>query len=772
MSGFTFAAEAAAAKDWGIHVVRAAKPAEVAIPSKQDVEAEAKVKGMAVGRQGGLVFQVTDLTRLFRWWAMGGSTPFYDTTQGIDEKVSFGLVKMLLGGQGGVILDSIIKFDADNTIKDRTRMIQSLAVVCRLAEPEVIARGLQVAPSILRTLAVQATFFNTYIAAGAGFARHRKTHKLTYVEPGAKVEDEDLVVLGKGFGRQARRELSMLYLGRNGKPAPASQVMLGLTKYLERDNFSHFDGMNFVHPNPKSATTQAKGAKGGCSAAAFELLFAYKRYTDPHQREKSTKAVKTRRMECVAAAMPTEIVLDAWKQEREMAAFSLLIPEFAALWCAGSGISDDYSEDLHDTVQKLTALELVRCDPATISPTAVVFKSLLASKGKYSTLENSASTVALLHTIRVSLAREHLHTAYLSLNQDAGRAREVWYALLFGGWGMPATALVRNLGVMSQNIDDKGVLVNHKTESVLARLKARERALLEDAFEKITRNQPYDWDPIGAALSQYCVAGITAEDIHEEMKATAAVAFVEERLSAPNFVCQSRLSPFHMLIAHRTYGMGKSLRGSTMWSTHPRIVRALETGFYESFKYVPDLVCPNGKPCVALLCQDVSPSMRGYGVFGLPESHFSAHDVACTLSMVMLRCWKTRVVGFGHNLVDMKSRLQGTLEEVAKNCTGMIWGKTNMYLAVQKAQIMDADCVLCVTDNDVGYSYATCNELVEQIRAKKPWFTTITITTSTSDSHVFDPEDPRNLLLHQGNLHAGFMGDVRTHVAGKLWWGV
>ena len=83
---------------------------------------------------------------------------------------------------------------------------------------------------------------------------------------------------------------------------------------------------------------------------------------------------------------------------------------------------------------------------------------------------------------------------------------------------------------------------------------------------------------------------------------------------------------------------------------------------------------------------------------------------------------------------------------------------------------MDADCVICITDDDVGYSNESCNELVEIIREKKPWFTTITITTSTSDAHVFDPEDPRNLLLHKGNLHTGIMDEMRDHVAGKLWW--
>lgn len=117
------------------------------------------------------------------------------------------------------------------------------------------------------------------------------------------------------------------------------------------------------------------------------------------------------------------------------------------------------------------------------------------------------------------LPREMIPTAYL--NEVA-----VWEALLFHGgkYGMPMTALIRNLGKMTS----VGLL-----------------------------------KPMSDASVKVC-----------------------EMLEADKLLQHARIHPLKVLVALKTYQSGAGVRGSLTWSPVSQVVDALDGAFYKSFGYV------------------------------------------------------------------------------------------------------------------------------------------------------------------------------------------
>ena len=141
-------------------------------------------------------------------------------------------------------------------------------------------------------------------------------------------------------------------------------------------------------------------------------------------------------------------------------------------------------------------------------------RQLRLIEGKYQAKE-AASTDQMASAVRqYSLPREALPT-------EALNSVEVWDALLVD---MPMTAMIRNLGKMSQI------------------------GLLE---------------PFGAASN-----------------------YVADRLSDSEQLANARINPFQLLLALRTYARGRGERGSLNWDPVATIVEALDVAFENSFAQV------------------------------------------------------------------------------------------------------------------------------------------------------------------------------------------
>lgn len=154
-----------------------------------------------------------------------------------------------------------------------------------------------------------------------------------------------------------------------------------------------------------------------------------------------------------------------------------------------------------------------------------------------------------------------------ALNTKALKDPRVWRKLLVNDDGkiiMPITALIRNLGVMSN------------------------RGLFDDA---------------------------------------SLVSSVAEFIQNENVLKRGHIHPVSMLEAWKTYGSGRGLKGSLMWSVNKKIHDALEAGFYLAFSTLK----PTGKD--TMHCIDCSGSM---GTMSTACS-LTAREAAAAVAMVASR---------------------------------------------------------------------------------------------------------------------------------------
>lgn len=129
--------------------------------------------------------------------------------------------------------------------------------------------------------------------------------------------------------------------------------------------------------------------------------------------------------------------------------------------------------------------------------------------------ESADEVVKLIQ--KYGLPRETVPTQFLS-------SVEVWEALLRSGRGMPFTAMIRNLGKMSE--------------------------------------------------------------VKLISKDSSASKYIQERLSDEEGLKRARVHPIAILLAQAVYGGGRGIRGSLEWNVDQSIVDALNDAFYKAFKFV------------------------------------------------------------------------------------------------------------------------------------------------------------------------------------------
>lgn len=156
-----------------------------------------------------------------------------------------------------------------------------------------------------------------------------------------------------------------------------------------------------------------------------------------------------------------------------------------------------------------------------------------------------------------------------------------------------------------------------------------------------------------------------------------ATGTVIGKLLDPENIKRSRIHPFNVLVAQKTYGSGKSLKGSGEWPVVPQVVGALDETFNKAFQNVE----PTGKR--HLLAVDVSGSMAsGSGVGGL-----SACECAAAMSMVTARTEPNyHIMGFSQRFVDLGITARDTLRDAMKKAQHANFGGTDTSVAINWAR--------------------------------------------------------------------------------------
>jgi 60 kDa SS-A/Ro ribonucleoprotein len=172
-----------------------------------------------------------------------------------------------------------------------------------------------------------------------------------------------------------------------------------------------------------------------------------------------------------------------------------------------------------------------------------------------------------------------------------------------------------------------------------------------------------------------------------------ATKTVQAKLTDAVLVKRSRLHPFAVLLAAKTYAQGHGMKGGGTWTVVPQVVTALDETFELAFQNVE----PTGKRFV--LGVDVSASMGG----SLGGSPLSAAEAAAAMALVTARTEPNYfIMGFSTEFKDLGITAKDTLPTVLRKTRDQNFGGTDTAVAIQWAlrQKIEVDVFEILTDNE------------------------------------------------------------------------
>ncbi|GIL78756.1 hypothetical protein Vretimale_347 [Volvox reticuliferus] len=297
----------------------------------------------------------------------------------------------------------------------------------------------------------------------------------------------------------------------------------------------------------------------------------------------------------------------------------------------------------------------------------------------------------------VSLVRRHRFGHEHVGDTTLLRAPELWAAFL--EVGMPLTALMRNLGRMTEI----GVLQR------------------PDCLEAITR-----------------------------------------RLNDGAALAAARVHPMTILEALCTYRNGAGARGVARWTAEPKVIEALDAGFYMAFKNV----VPTGQRY--LLGLDVSGSMESCCA-GMTSVSCRAAAAAMLMSLVRTEPW-VKTLAFSHQLEPLEVEPSDKIEHVVKRCAAIQMGGTDCALPMIYAtkEKLPVDVFVALTDNETWCGSVHPAEALRQYRQKMgmPHAKLVVLAFSATKFSIADPEDPG--MLDVAGLDSAVPQLVADFVTGKV----
>jgi len=179
---------------------------------------------------------------------------------------------------------------------------------------------------------------------------------------------------------------------------------------------------------------------------------------------------------------------------------------------------------------------------------------------------------------------------------------------------------------------------------------------------------------------------------------SSSTKYVCETLRNEEVLHKARIHPLSVLAAmcaysnqftHSYWGYPTSLG----YEPVPQILDALDDAFYLSFKNVE----PTGKNI--LLAVDVSGSMAGGEVSGI--RNMSPCVAAAAMAMVFARTEPNyHIMGFAHNLVDLKITAKDSIQTAMKKAQMSNFGGTDAAIATNwaKSKNVDVDAFVILSD--------------------------------------------------------------------------
>lgn len=220
---------------------------------------------------------------------------------------------------------------------------------------------------------------------------------------------------------------------------------------------------------------------------------------------------------------------------------------------------------------------------------------------------------------------------------------------------------------------------------------------------------------------------------------STAEKLIVNNLQNVELIQKSRLHPYAILLAARTYAKGKGVLGKGEWTPCPAVVDALDDAFYASFKFIQ----PTGKRF--LIGVDVSGSMSDSVVGGVLSCAEGAAAMAMSIARVEPQVY---IHGFCHQFVDLGITAKTTLPDALKRTRGLNFGATDCALpalfALEKK--LDVDAIVIVTDNETWVGHTHPKQALIQYRHKTGIpVKQVVIGMATTNFTIADPDDPLSL---------------------------
>jgi 60 kDa SS-A/Ro ribonucleoprotein len=286
--------------------------------------------------------------------------------------------------------------------------------------------------------------------------------------------------------------------------------------------------------------------------------------------------------------------------------------------------------------------------------------------------------------------------------------------------------------------------------------------------------------PLGALTRN--LANMTRYGVFDER---AYISKVVKQLTNEEAVGKSRLHPYAVLVAMKTYAQGYSMTNAqTTWKPVGQIVDALDTAFYLAFGNVE----PTGKRIRYAI--DASGSMGGSLVGGFRKgrgghweavrSPVSCSEGAAAMTMVSARVESDYDIvlfadgghgrrygagrwGRGNALKPVAITPRQRLDDVARTVQDNTWGGTDCALPMLDALNTGAefDAFVVLTDNETWYGDIHPTQALEQYREKTGIPAKLVVVSMTAnDFTIADPGDAGMLdVVGFDTAAPGFIAD-------------
>lgn len=168
-------------------------------------------------------FAITDMTRLRRFLILGaeGGT-LYASERKLTLENAAAIARLLEAGEGTKVVDEILAISLAGRAPKQPPTLFALAMVCRLGDLSSRQAAYAAVPKVCRTPTMLFMFIS--------FVKTMMPHS-------------------KGWGRGLRRAVSQFYCGR-----PAMDTAFAVTKYRQREGWTHKDVLRLAHVKPTSRT--------------------------------------------------------------------------------------------------------------------------------------------------------------------------------------------------------------------------------------------------------------------------------------------------------------------------------------------------------------------------------------------------------------------------------------------------------------------------------------------------------------------------------------